>query len=481
MRYLILALLCTAGSIAHAQNVTGKTAGYLESIRDNEAALTAFFSAMPKGGDLHNHFVGSIYTETYINKVVSEDYYINRNTLEVSAAPQGGSDWIRCAELQQQGKLSDYKNALMRKWSVEGYNGVSKPSYEQFFETFGGFAPVAAQCTDEGLLELKQRAKRENLNYIETMFLMIPCGVDMSDVQAYNNQLLNVQKKGDVAWTEKLLKQLDRIFTAKNITACATAFNIDSVTKRHNRLKMDDDDFTLRYQNYVLRIFDPVTVFRDLLAAFESADNSPLIVGVNIVAPEHNEVSMRDYWLHMMMYRYCHEKYPNVRYAMHAGELRLGLVQPEELTWHINNAVRIAGADRIGHGVDIAYEQNSYDLLKEMSRQKIAIEISLYSNEFILGVKGSAHPISLYRQYGVPIVICTDDAGVLRSNLVHQFVLLAERYPDISYAEIKQYVYNSIEYSFIEEPEVKKRLTKDLDNKFQQFEQTVAEQAEAGR
>jgi hypothetical protein len=31
-------------------------------IRNNEAALTAF-SQMPKGGDLHHHFSGSVYAE----------------------------------------------------------------------------------------------------------------------------------------------------------------------------------------------------------------------------------------------------------------------------------------------------------------------------------------------------------------------------------------------------------------------------------
>jgi adenosine deaminase/adenosine deaminase CECR1 len=158
---------------------------------------------------------------------------------------------------------------------------------------------------------------------------------------------------------------------------------------------------------------------------------------------------------------------------MHAGELTLGLVKPEELSWHINDAVKLAGANRIGHGVDMAYEQNSYGLLRLMHNKKTAIEINLYSNEFILKVKNDAHPISLYREYKVPIVICTDDAGVLRSNLTHQYVLLAERYPDINYAEIKKYVYNSIKYSFIEDNNLKQALKQDLDKRFTTFESAV--------
>jgi adenosine deaminase len=47
---------------------------------------------------------------------------------------------------------------------------------------------------------------------------------------------------------------------------------------------------------------------------------------------------------------------------------------------------------------------------------------------------------------------------------------LAKRYTDFSYSDIRQLVYNSIEYSFIEEPAVKKQLLKDLDKRFKIFE-----------
>ena len=76
----------------------------------------------------------------------------------------------------------------------------------------------------------------------------------------------------------------------------------------------------------------------------------------------------------------------------------------------------------------------------------------------------------LYKEFGVPIVISTDDAGILRTNMTEQYVLLAKRYKDISYRDIKQFVYNSINYSFIKDSSVKKQLMKDLDNRFAIFE-----------
>jgi adenosine deaminase len=75
----------------------------------------------------------------------------------------------------------------------------------------------------------------------------------------------------------------------------------------------------------------------------------------------------------------------------------------------------------------------------------------------------------------VPIVISTDDAGVLRTNLTEQYVILAKRYPEFSYSEIKQLVFNSIRFSFIEEESMKTSILKKLENDFLEFEKMVFE------
>jgi adenosine deaminase len=197
-----------------------------------------------------------------------------------------------------------------------------------------------------------------------------------------------------------------------------------------------------------------------------------LLVGVNIVAPENSFISMRDYWLHMQMFRFLKSKFPSVKTAMHAGELTMGMVRPQDLTYHIHDAVYIAKADRIGHGVDIAYETEPLELLKKMKADSIAVEINLSSNEFILGVKGNDHPIDIYYDAGVPIVISTDDAGVSRNNLSFEYMLLASRYR-FSYKQIKAIVFNSIRYSFLKESE-KMSLEKKLTQQFENFEAKIA-------
>lgn len=50
---------------------------YFEKIRNNEAALTAFFSQMPKGGDLHHHYSGSVYAEPILEYAITENFYLN--------------------------------------------------------------------------------------------------------------------------------------------------------------------------------------------------------------------------------------------------------------------------------------------------------------------------------------------------------------------------------------------------------------------
>ncbi len=443
---------------------------YFEKIRNNEAELTAFFSQMPKGGDLHHHYSGSIYAEPLLQRAIADNFYLNTETMDVQKERPSNGNWEQFSTLKSNGTLDAYKQKIMQKWSVKDYNYVDYPSDKLFFESFMKFEPAIKGNFGQGLLELKNRAISENVSYIETQLSTIPTTMITDDLTQFNSRLRKLALAKDEKAITKSLDSLYNSFLKKDAESYATAFNTNFVAKLHKDLKIDDKQFTMRYQNFVLRFMEPVDLFKNLVIAFISADESPLMAGVNIVSPEDGETSMKDYWLHMMMFKYCHSRYPNVKYTMHAGELTLGLVQPEELTWHIGAAVYTAGANRIGHGVAMAYEKDSYNLLRYMAKKSIPIEINLVSNEFILKVKESRHPLTLYKEFGVPIVISTDDAGILRTNMTEQYVLLAKRYKDVSYTDIKQFVYNSINYSFIKETSVKKQLLKDLDIRFKAFE-----------
>ncbi|MBV8633598.1 MAG: adenosine deaminase, partial [Burkholderiaceae bacterium] len=238
---------------------------------------------------------------------------------------------------------------------------------------------------------------------------------------------------------------------------------------------MDDADFSLRFQTYVTRNNPPGMVFAGLYSAFAAAHDNPLLVGVNIVGPENGVVAMRDYRLHMAMFRFLKARFPDVRLAMHAGELTLGMVPPMGLRNHIRDAVEIAGAERIGHGIDITYESDAAGLLEEMRERRAAVEICLSSNAFILGVEKQAHPVTVYLRHHVPIVIATDDEGVSRSDINAEYLLFSSRYKP-SYAQLKETVYNSLRYSFLSADE-KELQIRQLDARFARFESATAKLA----
>lgn len=109
----------------------------------------------------------------------------------------------------------------------------------------------------------------------------------------------------------------------------------------------------------------------------------------------------------------------------------------------------VAGARRIGHGVDLAFEQDAQTLLQWMARRNVAVEINLTSNDIILGVRGNRHPLGQYLRAGVPVVFSTDDPGVSRITLTHEFVKAIMEHA-LDYLTIKSAVRNSLEFAFVE-------------------------------
>lgn len=437
----------------------------------NIALQNLFFTQMPKGGDLHHHYSGSIYAETYLEWVKNNDWFIDTCTFKILKAK--GGETCKIVTVDQLIADDTLYRKLLMLWSDKDFDNHSHnqlPPDSNFFNTFGYFSPISDQYMDVGLNIIKQRALNENVSYIESMLSRI--GINSSEffntdeVKMFNNELRHATTQEEV---NALLDRISAVYT-RNLTFSAKVQNfVTELERRHEGI--DTANFTMRYQTYAVRVLDPLQVYTDLLAGYKAVLSSPLIVGVNIVAPENNTVAINDYTLHMRMFNYLVSKYPQVPHSLHAGELTIGMVEPKELLFHITQARKIAGANRIGHGVDLAYEKESLSLLKEL-KEYAAVEINLTSNEFILGVAGSEHPYSIYAAYGVPIIISTDDSGVSRANLSHEYVLLASRYHP-SYATIKKYVYNSIDYSFLT-PAEKAKVRAQLDKKFVVFEREMS-------
>lgn len=443
---------------------------YFEKIRNNPPMLTAFMTAMPKGGDLHHHFSGSMYGETYWEILDKNNGWMNPCEIAVDIpGTVHNSPWERFETLRSRKDFDSLKQAFLRKTSSKDYTPQTGPSDQHFFATFGYYSAVANYGMIQGLQEFRQRAIAENVAYIETMAGAPDTAITLPLAAVWESTLAGARLSDSAAVSDTL----EKIFTAlADKTSPMSANFCKRQQQLHQQANIDDSTFILRYQLTGSRNAAPLAVYRRLLIAFQAASQDSLIVGVNFVSPEDGAVSMRDYTLHMLMIAHLHQHYDKVKYSLHAGELAAGLVRPELLRYHIRQAVTIAGAQRIGHGVDIAHETQAMQLLGTMRDKKVAVEINLSSNEFILHVKNEQHPVMMYYTHKVPIVISTDDAAVLRTDLTQQYILLASRYPALSYTEIRGIVRNSIVYSFLQ-PALKEQQLKKLDKAFAQFEKDI--------
>jgi adenosine deaminase len=179
-----------------------------------------------------------------------------------------------------------------------------------------------------------------------------------------------------------------------------------------------------------------------------ASDPNSKVVALNLVQGEDGAAAMQNFSTHMQMLKSLRSLYPQAHLTLHAGELAPGLVPPAGLTFHIRESVMTAGAQRIGHGVDILHEDRSDELFAEMARRRVLVEICLSSNDLILGISGSQHPLASYLKFGVPVALATDDEGVSRSEISREF-LRAVQDQGLGYVQLKTMARNSLQYAFI--------------------------------
>ncbi len=468
MRIKTIAMLLSFAVGGHAlaapsanEAATARHFASLAGANPQQAELTLFMAQMPKGGELHHHFDGAIYAEKFLEWIDRKAYCIDKSTFRIATTKPAGA-CVAAADIIADNTL--YRE-LLQRWSMKDFSNhvaIQPPPDQRFFDTFLYFSPAAYAYLNEGLQHLKQRAIAEHIGYMETIFTFPPimpeASFDAAILQAGADQN---------ALMAKLYAQLDQD------AAFNGRINEYVATAEAAHANIDDANFTLRYQPFVLRLLPPSMVFSNMVSAFKAATKSKLFVAVNIVGGENEFVSMRDYTLHMQMFKFLKAKYPNVTLALHAGELALGQVPPEGLRSHIAQSLA-AGSQRVGHGTSIAHETDAVATMALMREKGIAVEVNLTSNDMILGIKGTAHPVNLYRKHGVPIVLSTDDAGVARNDLTSEYVRFARDYHP-SYAEVKKISYNGIRYAFLPSSD-KQRLTAQLDARFAQFEASAAAQ-----
>ena len=456
---LVILLLFTSLALAQTkaphsgalQTSSEQRAGLgLQAARQNPLQLRHFLFSMPKGGDLHNHLSGAVYAESWIRAAAEDHLCVDIAKLAFAkpqASSSSGAEQPACVEgkvpVTNAFKDQELYDALVDAFSMRGF--VPSPGvtgHDHFFDAFSKFGGTAHRHLGEWIDEVATRAAAQNEQYLELMHTP-----DFGHTAAIARE---------IGWHDDFNQSRDELLAhgLRDDVGLAKSSLDQAEALRLKREHCGQPDATsacgvqVRYLCQVLRGFPKEQVFAQTLLCFETASADSRFVGINLVMPEDGYTAMHDYALHMRMVGFLHTLYPKIHISLHAGEIAPGFVPYEGLCCHIRLAVEEGKAERIGHGVDIIYENNPHALLKEMAANHVMVEISLTSNDVILGVSGKDHPFLLYRMFGVPVALSSDDEGVSRIDLTHEFVRAVETY-DLHYADLKRMVRTSLEHSFL--------------------------------
>lgn len=431
-RQLLISLICLS-SVASANVIE-----HFESIKSNPKALYAFFKRMPKGGELHYHFDGSSPAETMLNLAEKGQYCLNLHTQTFTRLTN------HCSGLTAKQLLKNpaHYHQIIQAWSMKNFTPEKESRLNHFFSIFGKEALIQSDFNQSLLADIMQRAANQNELYLEIIAFhlhddekyarLIHSTKNMLDKQRILLANPSFQKsiKQTRQESQHLLQQSQRIL------GCSTGSQRPVCS------------LTVKFQYYVYRDASLDQVFAQALAGFAAASQSDNIVGINLVGAENRAISLRDYKAQMKIFQFMHLAYPTVHIALHAGELTPHIVDSTQLSFHIHDAVFTGYAERIGHGVDIRHENNLAHLLNYMAEKPVSVEINLTSNRELLMVSGKQHPLRFYLKHHVPVVLSTDDEGILRTDLTQQYVEAVLNHK-LDYPTIKMINRNALTYSFL--------------------------------
>ncbi|MGW4309368.1 adenosine deaminase family protein [Streptomyces californicus] len=429
-----------AGAQAPARFTTPaerRTDERLDGLRNDPARLKAFFADLPKGGDLHNHLSGAVTTE-YLIQLAGENGLCIDAT-DTAVRPPCGPGARPAADARTD---TAFRQRVVRAWSMQDFP-AGQSGHDHFFDTFGKFGE-ATRDRGKMLANVADTVVEQNQFYLET--LVTPASdaaKKLADAVGYDADLAALHRKLTAGG------KLDKVVAEAVREADAADAQFRETARCDSDRPAPGCRLPVRWISQVSRGSSNERVFTQMAVGMRLAERDPRFVAVNLVQPEDGESALRNYRLQMRMLQYLRTQYPDARLTLHAGELTPGLVKPEDLTFHIREAVLVAGAERIGHGVDLVHEDDWQRLARTMARRGVAVEVPFSSNKQILGVAGDDHPFEAYRRHGVPVVLATDDPGVSRIDISHEYQYARATY-GLSYPELKDLARASLTYAFLD-------------------------------
>lgn len=416
----------TVGAAAAQPDLSRMTAG----------ELTVFLRAFPKGGELHNHFGGGTPAEDLIAWAVEDGLCIDPNELAIRLTCANEAFRPAAAFVADEAQRS----ALIDSLTVRHPRFRDRSGHDQFFTAFSrrGQSP---RRTGDALAETLNGLAHQNTFYSELM--VTPQGASSRGLGA------RVGWRGDAAATRKALSEagLEALVPAAVADTNAMEARARSVMACDTPRAQPGCQVTVRYLFQAIRQGPPEQTMAQLQLGVAVVAADKRWVGLQLVAPEDSPDAIKYYDTHMQIVAELTDRGRNTPVALHAGEVTLAIVTPDDLRDHVTKAVRVAGARRIGHGVGLPAESDAGAVAAEMAARGILIEVNPISNRAILEIEPQDHPFSWFREKGVPVSLSTDDSGILRSDLSGDYAQALKM--GATYSDLKASARNAIAFSFL--------------------------------
>jgi adenosine deaminase CECR1 len=401
--------------------------------------------AMPKGGDLHMHSSGSVFSEWWYELALEQEangYRYYTKTKIKNCRGYGGDEFVtpylmyfHTIQESSLKKLSECEQVEYKP--LAELNNTEKQAWMD---------SIRLDKDYEGRDEFFQRHWQRLGDLSANPYLAMEALV--RNIKAFSEEGL-IYMEPDV-----------NVFGS--IRPDGSSFSPDEVAKIvRDRLGARDvvkTGVVVRLQLAILRFLPNATEHLERVYQFV-AQNSDLWVAVDMVGREDNDKGYPNRFLETI--RDLRRQHHGVRLSIHGGEV-------DEPNKHVRDTL-ILGAERIGHGVNLITDP---DLMLLMRGGPYLIEINLVSNLMLGYVNEFAeHPFPEYLRLGIPVALSTDDRGMWDSVITDEFFVAVTEF-NVSWQEIKILSRNSLKFAFVPD-DVKENLLKTYNKRISSFEKRM--------
>ncbi|MFP6806361.1 MAG: hypothetical protein VB957_04140 [Pseudomonadales bacterium] len=444
IRLFIGLLLLSLMSLAAAGSEINQWFEQLKKSGDAKDIYKVLY-AMPKGGDLHAHASGSVFSEWWYELALEQEKngYIYYTKTKINNCKEYGGDefrsrylmyflTIQASQWQQLDKCEQGEYRLLSELNelekTAWMNSIrlDKPheGRDEFFETHWqrlGALTSNPYLAAEALVKNMKAFSDEGLIYMEPDYSVIA----------------SIRPDGTRFSPEEGVKILQERLAQKDVKKTG---------------------MTIRFQLAILR-FVPDAI-EHLEYVYEVASRNPeLWVGIDMVGREDDDKGYPGRFLNK--FREMRRKYHGIHLSIHAGEV-------DEPNLHVRDTL-LLGAERIGHGVNLITDP---DLMILMRGGPYLVEINLVSNKLLKYVDDySQHPFPEYLRLGIPVALSTDDRGMWDSTMTDEFFVGVHEF-NLSWDELKTLSRNSLKFSFVDE-ETKNILLSKYEKRIASFEKQM--------